>query len=426
MSTRFRIVLAVVCLAAAAFASWRTSLVDGTTRATGTAIRIAGEVTHVAYYSSVGLRYARHDSAGWTTETLDGWNGPHNRGPSIALDSTGSPVIAYYRGTPWLAFWTGSDWQHEQIDPDSSGDYIWAAFAPDGRLAVAYNKGGGLSGSRLKYAWRDSTGWHPALIDAANSGFDCVLTFEPSGRPVIADCQSWSSGALYWRVLTDTGWTRATLLAAGASQSCLAMGPGGVPHISYYATGGGDYDLRLVWRDGDEWRYGIVDPGRQQTKRGWDNSIVVDRLGAAHISYHAHNERELRYAWGRPGNWTVEVVDRVGMWNLASSLVLDDRDRAWIAYCDEDENDALYVAVRDEPTGVAAPQFRAKFTPATLVRGVLRLPASLITPRSSLITADGRKAMELQPGDNDASRLVPGVYFVRGRQTTASRVVVTR
>jgi len=49
---------------------------------------------------------------------------------------------------------------------------------------------------------------------------------------------------------------------------------------------------------------------------------------------------------------------------------------------------------------------------ATLVCRVLRLPASLGTHRSSLITADGRKVMELVPGDNDVSRLAPGVCFV--------------
>jgi len=50
--------------------------------------------------------------------------------------------------------------------------------------------------------------------------------------------------------------------------------------------------------------------------------------------------------------------------------------------------------------------------PAGIVRGVLSLPASLITHSSSLITSDGRKVMELVPGENDVRHLASGVYLV--------------
>jgi hypothetical protein len=68
----------------------------------------------------------------------------------------------------------------------------------------------------------------------------------------------------------------------------------------------------------------------------------------------------------------------------------------------------------------------------TLVRGVLRLPPSLIARNSSLISADGRRVLDLRPGDNDLSRLAPGVYFIptatgAGRgASTVSRVVVAK
>jgi len=52
---------------------------------------------------------------------------------------------------------------------------------------------------------------------------------------------------------------------------------------------------------------------------------------------------------------------------------------------------------------------------ATVVRGYLSLPANLLTAHYSLLTADGRKVLDLQPGANDVSRLAPGVYFVRGQ-----------
>jgi len=51
----------------------------------------------------------------------------------------------------------------------------------------------------------------------------------------------------------------------------------------------------------------------------------------------------------------------------------------------------------------------------TIVRGVLRMidGPSASSSSSWLLDAAGRRVMELQPGENDVSRLAPGVYFAR-------------
>jgi hypothetical protein len=409
-------------------ASWSTFLVDGTTANTGTAIRARDGVLHVAFYSDAGLKYARNDGFGWTVDTLDSWTGSHNSGPSLKFNDAGQLHIAYYRGTPWLARWTGTEWQHEEIDTDSSGDYISLAFDSLARPHVAYNRRVGMLGSDLKYAWRDSTGWHAELVDLTG-GYDCALDFEGAGRPMILDCESWSDGAVYYRVRADSGWTKETILATDASQSSMVLDSVGRPCISYYWTGGEDFDLRFARLEQDTWRFDLVDHGLQPYKRGWDNAITVDGRGIYHISYHAHNELELRYAWGRPGNWTVEVVDAVGMWNLTSSIALDDSGRACIAYCDENEGDALYVAIRDEPVDVAEPgslkpQAADFALGPTVVRGVLVMPGARVEKRESrgeLLDLTGRKVLDLVSGANDVSRLVSGVYFVRSEPSAVSR-----
>jgi photosystem II stability/assembly factor-like uncharacterized protein len=67
---------------------------------------------------------------------------------------------------------------------------------------------------------------------------------------------------------------------------------------------------------------------------------------------------------------------------------------------------------------------------ATVVRGILFVPACFITHRSSLITSDGRKVMELEVGANDVRSLTPGVYFVRAADGAGNgpniKVVKTR
>jgi len=403
-------------------------------------VQVRGRAPHVLYYSASGLEYAVWDSSGWNRQTIDAAASFHNGHPALEFDRDGHPHVAWFRGTPWYARWDGAQWQREEVDPDSGGDYVSLVLDADGSPSVAYSKRRGLFNSILKFARRDSQGWRRELLDSAG-GTDCVLAQDTAGRLVIAHCESWSNGALYYTRQTDSGWVRETVAPAGASQSKLVLDDNGEPHISYYWVSGGAYDLRYADRAGGVWRTDIVDAGRQPNKRGWDNWIARDRAGNYHISYHAHNERELRYARGGYGDWQTEVVNTVGMWNLGSSLALDELDRPVIAYVNEDQAFRLYLSSAYDLTGVLdAADKTARAAPPvfpTVVRGVLSLPKSTSpsTSPSQLLDISGRQVLDLGPGANDLRGLAPGVYFVRTGPSAASRqpsavsvrkIVVTR
>jgi len=92
------------------------------------------------------------------------------------------------------------------------------------------------------------------------------------------------------------------------------------------------------------------------------------------------------------------------------------------------ERGSIYVGCQDVilvysdlPPGVEEGQLQASSskTQATVVRGVLFLPPSLLSPPSSLLSVDGRKVLDLHPGANDVRALAPGVYFVREAQAQA-------
>jgi len=98
---------------------------------------------------------------------------------------------------------------------------------------------------------------------------------------------------------------------------------------------------------------------------------------------------------------------------------------AW--YDNRDGNNEVYY--KRNPTGNVGieeghkPQAPSHGPTATIVRGVLFLPRSLQAASGSLLSADGRKVLNLKSGANDVSRLAPGVYFVCGTHGTSKTVI---
>jgi len=76
-----------------------------------------------------------------------------------------------------------------------------------------------------------------------------------------------------------------------------------------------------------------------------------------------------------------------------------------------------YMVMVQTSSGVAeeAPEAGSRTTSAgsSIVRNVLLLPSSLLSPHSSLLSSDGRKVLDLGPGANDLRALAPGIYFHR-------------
>jgi DNA-binding beta-propeller fold protein YncE len=89
--------------------------------------------------------------------------------------------------------------------------------------------------------------------------------------------------------------------------------------------------------------------------------------------------------------------------------------------------------IRDSVTGIRQTsnvEVRTTNLP-TIVRGSLPLTSSPLPAHYSLLTADGRRVMCLQPGANDIRHLAPGVYFVHSaldnrHSSLVTKVVVTR
>jgi hypothetical protein len=419
-----RVLTCALLLLSWARAQWHHYVVDSLAENELPRLVMQGRTPHIAFYTDAGLEYAVWDSGSWTRDTVDIAETYHNGNPALVFGRDGNPHVAWFKGTPWYAYRDGDEWQREEIDADSGGDYISLVLDSAGIPCAAYARRRGLFDYMLKFAFRDSQGWHSMLLDSSG-GASCVLAVDSLGRFCIAHCESWSDGALFFHTRTDTGWVKETVVPEHASQCSMVLDESGNPHISYYWADGSAYDLRFAERVEGEWRYDIIDPGQQTSKRGWDNWIVRDRSGTYHLSYHAHNEWQVRYAWGTYGDWQVEIVNTVGMWNLGSSIDLDELGRPCMAYVNEDQSFRLYLSTRYDLTAVNdgttyRPEAAESRIPA-IVRGSVKLQGS--EPRL-LVDALGRAVMKLRPGENDIGRIASGVYFVHPGPQGSSRVVI--
>jgi hypothetical protein len=104
-------------------------------------------------------------------------------------------------------------------------------------------------------------------------------------------------------------------------------------------------------------------------------------------------------------------------------------------YTKEDEARPLAVKVLTdlgEPYGIAESRQLTAYSSQpmpTVVSNVLFLPASPLSPPSSLLSVDGRRVLTLKPGANDLRRLPAGVYFLCMAQAQAQavrKIIVSR
>jgi YVTN family beta-propeller protein len=110
---------------------------------------------------------------------------------------------------------------------------------------------------------------------------------------------------------------------------------------------------------------------------------------------------------------TNEVVATIGVGVEPVALVCNPaRNRVYVA----NYYWSSISVLRDSTEGVEEnlkPQATGLKPTPTIIRGVLFLPPAPLSPPSSLLSADGRKVLDLRPGANDVSHISPGVYFIR-------------
>lgn len=306
-----------------------------------------------ALFGDGDLKYAHYDGEEWLVETVDagGWVGSHT---SIAVDAQGSPRISYCAydrddltcdGLRYARLESGG-WITETVDDAQwVGAYSSLALDAGGDAHIGYFD---RVGGAVKYAHFDGSAWTIEVVESGlgEEGGHISLALDLRGRPHVSYYDAKGREIKYASRETG-GWRIETIADAGNRPlySSLALNSAGRPRISYYDTVSPTFALKLAERDGSDWQIGVVDGEGQM---GAYTSLVLDAEGYPHLSYCLYDPEEgvcgeLRYAYSDGVDWHIETVASRGEVGEFSSLTLDAQGLAHISYYDYGEEDLMYA-----------------------------------------------------------------------------------
>lgn len=267
--------------------SWAEERVDGFTNEQGldvgdrgkyASLAVAGDGTAwISYYDATNgnLFYARRAGKdNWTTGIADtGGGATPNAGlfSSIALDSSGNPVIAHYdknKGQLRVTHWRDTSFSGEVVDEGT--DYT----PEEGSEEEARDANVGQYARLLIHEGTE----YIAYYDQANG--DLKLAVGSSGSYSIETVDSTGDVGAWPAIFIDNGTV----------------------HIAYQDLT--NYDLKLASGRPEDWTLSTLDDGDFV---GSDSEIFVEG-GALHILYFDGNENNLKLARQDGGSWTSDTV----------------------------------------------------------------------------------------------------------------------
>jgi hypothetical protein len=398
------------------------------------------------------------DSLGDTLWTRTYGGTGYDAGIAVAQTTDGGYTVA---GETWsFGAGAGDFWL---IKTDSLGDTLWTrtygGTGYDGAGAVAQTSDGGYVATGLTRSF-GAGGFDVWLVrtDAlgdtlwtriyGDTGIDIgrwVAQTPDSGFVVAGVTESYGSGGRdVWLIKTDpsgdTLWTRTyggTHDDHGYSVTqTVDSGYAAVGFTVSYGAGG--YDVWLIKTDpsGDTlWTrtYGgtSLDYG-YSVAQTMDGGYIIGgetmSFGAGYqdawlVKTDASGDTKWTRTFGGTGNdkcYAVAQTDDGGyiMGGQTQSFGLVEAD-AWLIKTDS----AGLLAVEEPET----PGTR-RAAAATIVSGTLRYQPTANSSRQSAVLLDltGRKVLDLQPGQNDISRLSPGVYFLKSEVPNRSAELAVR
>lgn len=251
---------------------------------------------------------------------------------------------------PVMAAPSPGSWQVSTV----SGDiryYPFAslAFSPDNVPHVAYRNNVTRT---LCHAYESNGTWTVENVGPSAGTFTTAIAIGPGGIPSISYGDGLYFGNLMFATRTDGSWdskvvARGTMGDAGQFSS-LAFDKKGSPHIAY---NDGQIVSSLYYASRNPatgtWEFSLIDDDGPYTgDTGYSSSLKIDAQGRPHVAYVSDDPWGLRYATTQDGvNWTVTKLDELDRYNFFSrtytgvSLALDSKGYPRISYYNQTTTD---------------------------------------------------------------------------------------
>jgi hypothetical protein len=270
--------------------------------------------------------------------------------PSLALDSDGTPHIAYVfeLSSGWVrhAVWNPGTMGFDTTTVNTGNFYGPAAIALDQNDIPGINYHRHTPVPEQIYSTLAGPTWvNTAIASDNHDGWDNSLQFDSNNLPRTSsvdpvDFGPASTGVEY-AVFDGVSWN---VEAIGSAQILLAMGTSleldaaDDPHITYYDSNTGD--LMYATKQGGSW---TIAPVETSGDVGRFSSLELDDLERPRIAYYQHLADSVglvKYAAWNGASWDISVVDTLRRVYLDEahatiSLDLDPQGEPHISYGDE-------------------------------------------------------------------------------------------
>lgn len=261
------------------------------------------------------LKFARRGDNGWIAQTVDGiaddcWN------TVLALDGAGQAHIAYVMGRPFVlkyARQTTGGWQLETVEPSLSGFVVGLAVDSASRPHMVYRHYIDTGTGDLIYAMRTEAGWQrETLISGYYRGVDPALALTSQGQPRVVYMNYLESGdEVRYAYRDTTGWhTETVKSAAGAIYDAptLALDSDGVPNIVYPSYEKSHVNFYLTRRYASGWQSEFVDGYPTPPETGYPMvSLALGPGGQPHVAFSdGVSDNAVTYGTRSEAGWTFQ------------------------------------------------------------------------------------------------------------------------
>jgi len=257
------------------------------------------------------LYVSRWDGNDWVrfgTNSLIVTPGNYAFGVKVVVDPDDNPVVAWYEketsgdGDIYVKRWDGAAWEQlgtGPLDVDPAADAGWPSLAllSTGEPVVAWHEQEVAADQKdIRVKFYDGAAWQqydnaPLDMNPAVNTQGPALAIDPSDRPVVAWSEAHDSTETHLYVVRREGnqWQplgtgalnvySAPTLAQGVS---LAIGPDGTPFVSWMeGQAGPEWNASIYMKrfDGDQWIQVGTEVEAAPEREADQSSIAVDSLG---------------------------------------------------------------------------------------------------------------------------------------------------